>query len=133
MTPTTASLPIHRSFPVSRDPQPDSNVVPLAPRLAARLLAGPPVRPGVLIRAARAGQPAWRRERDLPPLMRAQEGEALPGWRSPGAALSWLRQAEQRLDTARRERCGDYDVGRHVALLIALLHELRLAAQGTPA
>ena len=86
----------------------------------------PLMRPAVLIRAAKAGQAGWRRERDLPRLLGR---ETLP---SNPAALRILRAAEQAADTARREGHADYDLHRHVRLIIALLAELRLQAEGMP-
>lgn len=86
----------------------------------------PLMRPAVLIRAARAGQAGWRRERDLPRLLGR---ETLP---SNPAALRILRAAEQAADTGRREGHADYDLHRHVRLIIALLAEMRLQAEGMP-
>ncbi len=86
----------------------------------------PLMRPAVLIRAARAGQAGWRRERDLPRLLGR---ETLP---SNPAALRILRATEQAADTARREGHADYDLHRHVRLIIALLAEMRLQAEGMP-
>ena len=76
-------------------------------------------RPRLLIRAARAGQGAWRRDRDLPRLL----GNAT----LPGAAtvMRLLRAEEAWLDRARREGHGAYSLERHVAVLIALLAEIR--------
>ena len=86
----------------------------------------PLMRPAVLIRAAKAGQAGWRRERDLPRLLGR---ETLP---SNPAALRILRTAEHGAETARREGHADYDLHRHVRLIIALLAELRLQAEGMP-
>ena len=86
----------------------------------------PLMRPAVLIRAAKAGQAGWRRERDLPRLLGRETLPANP------AALRILRAAEQAADTARREGHADYDLHRHVRLIIALLAELRLQAEGMP-
>ena len=83
-------------------------------------------RPGVLIRAARAGQAGWRRERDLPRLLGR---ETLP---STPAALRMLRAAEGAADLARREGRADYDLHRHVRLIIALLAEMRLQTEAAP-
>lgn len=104
--------------------QTTTTVIDLLPRRAAALCAAPLRRPRLLVRAAHAGQPAWRRERDLPALLRGvmPPHEALP---APGRAVVWLRAEEGRLDEARREGRGDYDLERHLMLLIALLAELR--------
>jgi len=77
-------------------------------------------RPRLLVEAARQGQAFWRRERDLPRLM---AGDGLP---PEGAAATRLAAEEARLEAARRAKAADYALERHVAVLIALLHELRL-------
>jgi|GEM_PF-4892424 len=90
----------------------------------------PPRRPRLLVQAARAGQATWRRGRDLPRLMR-QTGLSLDQ-RPPleaGAPLAWLRIEEERHDNARRAAAAEYDLPRHVMLLIALLHEMTLVRQ----
>ena len=79
------------------------------------------VRPALLARAARCGQPFYRRERDLPRLL---ELTAPP---SPERAVFALREMEAELDEMRRSRTGTYDMALHVALLIALVAEARLA------
>lgn len=79
-------------------------------------------RPALLIRAAEAGQAAWRRERDLPRLLGSA---AMPG----AAVVMRLLDAEEAyLNEARRLRAAEYSVERHVLVLIALLAELRAAA-----
>lgn len=83
-------------------------------------------RPRLLIRAAQAGQAHWRRERDLPRLMKRAEA---PGSR---IALRWLRAEEMRLNEARRTRAGDYILERHICVLIALLAELSQTAADRP-
>ncbi|WP_313136197.1 DUF6477 family protein [Paracoccus jeotgali] len=84
-------------------------------------------RPACLIRAARAGQAGWQRDRDLPRLLGR---ETLP---TGPAALNLLRGMEQAADDARREGRADYDIRRHVLLAIALLAEMRLAeGEATP-
>lgn len=105
------------------------NVIDLLPRQAAALCAAPLRRPRLLVRAAHAGQPAWRRGRDLPALLRGvMPAEApLP---APGGAAAWLRAEEDRMDEARRDGRGDYDLERHLLLLIALLAELRALGPG---
>ena len=107
-----------------------NTVIELLPRQAAALCAAPLRRPKILVRAAQAGQAVWRRERDMPALLRGimPADAPLPG---PGGATVWLRTEEDRLNEARREKRGDYDVVRHVTLLIALLSELRVLADGS--
>lgn len=83
-------------------------------------------RPAPLIRAARAGQAGWLRRRDLPRLLRC---EICP---DPGRALARLRHEEQELNQARLARSADYDPHRHILLMIAILAEMRLAAQHVP-
>ncbi|MDO5621507.1 MAG: DUF6477 family protein [Paracoccus sp. (in: a-proteobacteria)] len=76
-------------------------------------------RPRLLVRAAQAGQSGWRRERDLPRLLR---NDHLP---TADVALPRLRAEEARLNEARLNRAPDYDLHRHIRLLIALLAEIR--------
>lgn len=83
-------------------------------------------RPAALVRAATAGQAGWRRSRDLPRLMR---GAPLP---PPGAALPWLRAEEDRLNADRQAGAADYDMHRHVMLMIALVAESRIVAPAGP-
>ena len=78
-------------------------------------------RPRLLIRAARAGQAGWRRERDLPRLLRCD------GCPLPGKALARLRSEEEALNNARLTRAADYSPARHVLLMIAILAEMRAA------
>ncbi|SEH91052.1 DUF6477 family protein [Paracoccus alkenifer] len=90
---------------------------------AAAHAAAPLRRPAVLIRAAVAGQALWRRERDL---RRVLGSDSTP---APGRALLRLREDEERLNTARLDGAADYDMRRHVLLLVAILAETRRAAQ----
>lgn len=79
-------------------------------------------RPRLLVRAARAGLAGWNRRRDLRRLLKCEE---LP---MAGAALTRLRAEEEHMDTVRREGSADYDVHRHILLLIAILAETAEAA-----
>ncbi|SMO51479.1 DUF6477 family protein [Paracoccus laeviglucosivorans] len=79
-------------------------------------------RPRVLVQAARIGLRGWNRDRDLRRLLRCEE---LP---MTGAALPRLRTEEERLNHARCERQADYDLQRHVLLLIAIMAETAAAA-----
>ena len=81
-------------------------------------------RPRLLIRAAHHGLDAYDRRRHLGRLTRRS---VLP---SPGAALGVLIEAEDRMETARRDGEAGYSLSRHVELLIALLAEARLATAG---
>lgn len=85
-----------------------------------------PRRPAILIRAAEAGQPGWRRDRDLPRILGMDRAPA------PRAALEWLRDAEGICNDSRRLRDPTYDPHRHVRLMIALLAELRAAKAQAP-
>ncbi|MFD1796038.1 DUF6477 family protein [Paracoccus aurantiacus] len=92
-------------------------------------LPAPPAplrRPASLIRAAKAGQGAWHRTRDLPRLLGRETMPANP------SAIRQLRAAEDAMNDARRESRADYDLHRHVRLIIALLAELRVAAETAP-
>lgn len=80
-------------------------------------------RPALLVAAARAGQAGWRRERGLRGLLGA-EHYTLPAAR----ILPLLRFEEEALDLARRQRAADYNLQRHVLLLIAILAEANLQA-----
>lgn len=99
------------------------NIIQFQPRIAEAGLR----RPRILIRAAREGQSRWRRERDLPRLLRS---DRCP---QPGACLKRLRAEEDMLNAARLERRADYDMNCHVLLMIAILAEMRavVAAPGT--
>ena len=70
-------------------------------------------RPSILIRAAREGQAGWRRDRDLKRLLRLDHTPAA------GNALPRLRAEETLLNDARLQRTADYDMHRHVLLMIA--------------
>lgn len=97
-----------------------AEIIAFAPRSAAGGPVNPSLRrPGLLVRAARAGQAGWRRERDL---LRLLGGDPLP---PPGAAVGRLLAEEARLDAARRARAADYMLERHITVLIGLLAELR--------
>lgn len=77
-------------------------------------------RPTSLIRAAKAGQTGWRRERHLTKLLRL---EHCP---EPVAALARLLAEESKQNEARKWRTPFYDMQRHVLLMIAILAELQL-------
>lgn len=85
------------------------------------------LRPAMLVKAARCGQQHYRRERDLPRLLRLTAAPA------PGVALRDLVELEQDVEEDRRNRAGPYDVAEHVAILIALLAEARLSQDPRPA
>lgn len=83
-------------------------------------------RPATLIRAAREGQQGWKRERDLPRLLHSDRCPAA------GSALPRLRAQEAMLNEARLERDPEYDMQRHVLLMIAILAEMRAAVASAP-
>jgi hypothetical protein len=98
------------------------NVIAFRPQIA-----NPPLRrPALLIRAARAGQAGWRRNRDLPRLLRS---DCCP---RPGSALPRLRAEEAQMNLARKEGAAEYDLQRHVMLMIAILAEMRAAVAEAP-
>lgn len=82
-------------------------------------------RPALLIRAARFGQQAYRRERDLRRIARL----TTPG--APHKTLPILVEVEATLEEARTKGEGHYDVARHIEVLAALMGEARLACAGT--
>ncbi|MBU2958790.1 DUF6477 family protein [Paracoccus sp. 1_MG-2023] len=92
----------------------------------ARPRTGELRRPGTLIRAAREGQRGWRRDRDLPRLLHSDRCPA------PGMALSRLRAEEQIQNDMRLEKLAEYDIKRHVLLVIAILAEMRAAIAAAP-
>jgi len=83
-------------------------------------------RPRLLAMAARAGLSGYRRGRELRRILGCDD---LP---SSEVIVSSLRHKEAALDIARREAWADYDLQRHVLLLVAILAETRLA-QSSPA
>lgn len=99
-----------------------SNVIIFRPRPATQGLR----RPGTLIRAAREGQRSWKRDRDLTRLLRADRCPA------PGAVLSRLRAEEEIQNDLRLTRAAEYDLKRHVLLMIAIMAEMRAAIEATP-
>lgn len=100
-----------------------ANIVRFRPRPQSHALR----RPRSLIRAAREGQRGWRRERDLARLLRADHCP------QPGAALQRLRAEEQMQNEMRLEKTADYDLRRHVLLVIAILAEMRAAVAAADA
>lgn len=99
------------------------NVIAFRPRPATESLR----RPRILIRAAREGQAGWRRGRDLKRLLRIDHCPA------PGACLPRLRAEEAAMNEARLQRAAEYDMHRHVLLMIAILEEMRAAVADAPA
>ena len=98
------------------------NVIAFRPRTVSEPLR----RPSILIRAAREGQAGWRRDRDLKRLLRLDHTPAA------GNALPRLRAEETLLNDARLQRTADYDMHRHVLLMIAILAEMRAAVADAP-
>ena len=98
------------------------NVIAFRPRAVAQPLR----RPCILIRAAREGQAGWRRDRDLRRLLRLDHIPA------PGTALPRLRAEEALLNDARLARAAEYDMHRHVLLMIAIQAEMRAAVTAAP-
>ena len=95
-----------------------TSVIAFEPRASQPLLR----RPRLLVQAARAGLAGWNRDRDLKRVLKC---ENVP---KPGAALTRLHGEEARLDTARRENRAEYDLHRHIMVLIAILAETAAAA-----
>ena len=76
-------------------------------------------RPGLLVRAARFGLDAYRRDRDLARLL---PDHAPLG---TGAALVALMEAERAEDEARTSHATHYALVRHIELLTAIMAEAR--------
>lgn len=98
------------------------NVVAFRPRP----VTAPLRRPSALIRAAREGQSGWRRERDLKRLLRSDRCPA------PGTVLPRLRAEEAVMNDARLQQLAEYDMHRHILLMIAILAEMRAAVADAP-
>lgn len=81
-------------------------------------------RPKILIRAARAGVLDYRRDRDLKRLLRQSPAQA------PATTIRTLLSEERRLEDTRLAAEGSYNTQRHVAVLTALIAEVRLASEG---
>lgn len=98
-----------------------SNVIVFRPRPANQSFR----RPAVLIRAAREGQRSWKRDRDLARLLRS---DRCP---EPARALSRLRAEEEIQNDLRLNRLAEYDMKRHVLLMVAIMAEMRAAIAAT--
>ncbi|MBD9529708.1 DUF6477 family protein [Paracoccus sp. PAR01] len=92
------------------------NVIQFQPRPQQTALR----RPRLLVRAARIGAASFNRKRELPRLLKCDE---VP---SPEAALARLRAEEAQLNAARLDAQADYDLQRHVLVMIAILAEMAL-------
>ncbi len=77
-------------------------------------------RPKILIRAARAGVPDYRRDRDLKRLVRDTQGA------TPKNPILPLLAEEHRLESNRTNGGATYNIQRHVAVLTAIIAEARL-------
>lgn len=100
-----------------------SNVILFRPRSTDAPLR----RPSALIRAAREGQRGWKRSRDLRALLRSDTCPA------PGRCLARLRAEEAMQNDLRLARAAEYDIQRHVLLVIAILAEMRAVVDSLPA
>lgn len=107
-------------FPMPK-PQTPQGAAPSVPAAAHISRTPAPLRrPAVLIRAARAGLPLYRRARDLRRLLGAEDTPP-----APGRALLALLELETECEARRHDDPG-YDASRHLTVLIALLAEARL-------
>jgi len=77
-------------------------------------------RPKLLMRAARIGARTYRRERHLARLLEAR----VPS--RPGQAILHLLESEVMLNAQRLEDCSEYNLLRHVDVMIALVAEAQL-------
>lgn len=83
-------------------------------------------RPALLLRTARFALRGYRRERDLPRIL----GAAAPV--EAARTLDLLQWREAQFETRRRDRAGGYLPSAHVAVMAALLAELRRAGTDAP-
>jgi hypothetical protein len=83
-------------------------------------------RPKILVRAARAGVADYRRDRDLKRILR----QTKPG--APQQAIGRLLAEEKRLEATRAAGEATYSIQRHVAVLTAILAEVRLIPAAAP-
>lgn len=83
----------------------------------------PQRRPGLLMRAARAGLAAYVREVHL-----ARLAPGIDAGRDRQATLTRLREIEAEHESARRDRRTGYSPSSHVNVLVALLAEMRMGA-----
>ncbi len=74
-------------------------------------------RPRLLVTAARYKLASYRRDRDLPRLLKI----AFPG--RQGRCLGRLLRAESEINHARLTGCATYSIARHIELLAALMDE----------
>lgn len=80
-------------------------------------------RPRLLVRAARLGLIDYNRDKDLKKLIKSATTP------SPDRAVEALMQQESWLEGSRKSGDGSYSIARHVAVLAALMSELRLLPQ----
>ena len=83
-------------------------------------------RPALLARAAHFGSDDYRRETQLPRLLKTA---VLP---RPAAAIMALLEIEAEMDRSRSAQLAQYSPARHVALLTAIVGEARLLTALTP-
>lgn len=76
-------------------------------------------RPKILIRAARSGVNGFRRERDLRRIFRGTKVDVKRN------TIVHLMAAEQQMEEFRTEGNANYNVQRHINLLIAIMAEAR--------
>lgn len=84
-------------------------------------------RPRLLVRAARFGIDEFRRDRDLPRLLKC---EKVP---RSGDAIMQLMDVESELNVQMRQKAPEYTVARHIDVLTAIMSEARTLAATTSA
>lgn len=92
-----------------------------------KVIVPPLRRPRLLVRAARLALADYNRDRDLKKLIKTSSTP------HPSRAVSELMQQENWLESARKSGNGSYSIARHVAVLSALMSELRLVPQSQQA
>lgn len=83
-------------------------------------------RPALLARAARCGSDDYRRDTQLPRLLKCSQ---LP---RPAAAIIALLDIEAGMNASRTAHLAHYSAARHVEVLIAIVGEARLLAAAAP-
>lgn len=77
-------------------------------------------RPKLLVRAARHGLQDYDRKRDLKRIAGTGSVD------NSSALISHLVEQEEHIEASRKTGCATYSVARHIAILVAIMHECNL-------